>query len=193
MGQSSTGGWPSCSDSENRHLAFCGTSSLICSKRGVSCAPGGTLDNARDETGGDHLKQETARRILVVDDNGDAAALLAVLLRLEGHEVQTAANGSEAVEIAEQFRPEIVLMDLDMPGVDGLEASRRIRARPWGNTVLIAALTGWGGEADRLRAREAGVDLHFLKPVNTESLMAALTQSLNSPRSGSGANNGPIQ
>jgi CheY-like chemotaxis protein len=139
------------------------------------------------------LKGETARRILVVDDNGDAAALLAVLLRLEGHEVQTAANGSEAVDIAEQFRPEIVLMDLDMPGVDGLEASRRIRARPWGNTVLIAALTGWGREVDRLRAREAGVDLHFLKPVDTESLMAALSQSLNSPRGGSGADNGPAR
>jgi CheY-like chemotaxis protein len=121
-------------------------------------------------------------RILVVDDNDDAAALLAVLLRLEGHEVQTAANGGEAVDRAELFRPEVVLMDLEMPGIDGLEASRRIRARPWGNTVLIAALTGWGREVDRRRAREAGVDLHFIKPVNTESLLGAVTESLKSAR-----------
>jgi CheY-like chemotaxis protein len=130
--------------------------------------------------GSNSVNRHTARRILVVDDNADAAALLAVLLRLEGHEVQTAANGGEAVDIAEQFRPEIVIMDLDMPGIDGLEASRRIRARPWGKTVLIAALTGWGRESDRLRAREAGVDLHFLKPVDTEQLMEALTRSLES-------------
>lgn len=121
-------------------------------------------------------------RILVVDDNDDAAALLAVLLRLEGHEVQTAGNGGEAVDRAELFRPEVVLMDLEMPGIDGLEASRRIRARPWGTTVLIAALTGWGREVDRRRAREAGVDLHFIKPVNTESLLGAVTESLKSAR-----------
>ena len=130
--------------------------------------------------GSNGVNRDTARRILVVDDNTDAAALLAVLLRLEGHEVQTAANGGEALDIAEQFRPEIVIMDLDMPGVDGLEASRRLRARPWGKTVLIAALTGWGRESDRLRAREAGVDLHFLKPVDTEQLMEALTRALDS-------------
>jgi CheY-like chemotaxis protein len=138
------------------------------------------------------VKCETARRILVVDDNGDAAALLAVLLQLEGHDVQTAANGNEAVDAAEQFRPEIVLMDLDMPGIDGLEASRRIRARPWGKAVLIAALTGWGREVDRLRAREAGVDLHFLKPVDTESLMATLTRSLCSTHNGSVADDAAL-
>jgi CheY-like chemotaxis protein len=128
-------------------------------------------------------RDQHGRRILVVDDNHDAAALLAVLLRLEGHEVQTAGNGCEAVDRAEEFRPEVVLMDLEMPGIDGLEASRRIRARPWGNTVLIAALTGWGRELDRRRAREAGVDLHFIKPIDTASLMGVVTRSLNSGRS----------
>ena len=120
-----------------------------------------------------------ARRILVVDDNDDAAAFLAVLLQLEGHEVQTAADGGEAVDRAELFRPEVVLMDLEMPGIDGLEASRRIRARPWGSTVLIAALTGWGQDVDRQRAQEAGVDLHFVKPVDTAALLGVVARSLN--------------
>ncbi|MDB6104155.1 MAG: bvgS 1 [Gammaproteobacteria bacterium] len=125
------------------------------------------------------IKGGKARRILVVDDNDDAAALLAVLLQLEGHEVQTAADGGEAVDRAESFRPEVVLMDLEMPGIDGLEASRRIRARPWGSTILIAALTGWGQDADRRRAQEAGVDLHFVKPVDTTALLSAVARSLN--------------
>jgi CheY-like chemotaxis protein len=118
-----------------------------------------------------------ARRILVVDDN-DAAALLAVLLELEGHEVQTAANGADAVRRAESFRPEVVLMDLEMPGIDGFETSRRIRARPWGSTILIAALTGWGRDVDRRRAQEAGVDLHFVKPVDTTALLDVVARSL---------------
>jgi|ERR1700730_4472856 len=126
------------------------------------------------------VKVLKARRILVVDDNDDAAALLAVLLQLEGHEVQTAVGGGEAVDRAELFRPEIVLMDLQMPGIDGLEASRRIRARPWANTVLIAALTGQ--YVDRRRAREAGVDLHFVKPVDTTALLGAVARSLNDGR-----------
>ena len=120
------------------------------------------------------------RRFLIVDDNGDAAALLAVLLQLEGHEVQTSASADEALERGEQFRPEVVLMDLEMPDVDGFEASRRIRARPWGHSVLIAALSGWGDEANRRLAREAGVDLHFIKPVDTALLLAIVTRSLNS-------------
>jgi CheY-like chemotaxis protein/two-component sensor histidine kinase len=123
-----------------------------------------------------------ARRFLVVDDNDDAAALLAVLLELEGHEVQTAANGGDAVRRAEVFRPEVVLMDLEMPGIDGFEASRRIRARPWGSTILIAALTGWGQDVDRRRAQEAGVDFHFVKPVDTTALLGVVARSLNDGR-----------
>jgi CheY-like chemotaxis protein len=117
-----------------------------------------------------------------VDDNADAAAFLAVLLQLEGHEVLTAGNCDEAVDRGEEFRPEVVLMDLKTPGIDGIEASRRIRARPWGNRVLIAALSSYAREADRRRAREAGVDLHFIKPIDTESLLGVVTRSLNSAR-----------
>jgi CheY-like chemotaxis protein len=128
------------------------------------------------------IKGGKARRILVVDDNSDAAALLAVLLELEGHEVRTAADGGEAVNAAELFRPEVVLMDLEMPGIDGLEASRRIRARPWGSDVLIAALTGWGQDVDRHRAHEAGVDLHFVKPVDTTALLGEVARSFSDGR-----------
>jgi CheY-like chemotaxis protein len=128
------------------------------------------------------IKGGKARRILVVDDNSDAAALLAVLLELEGHVVQTAADGGEAVNAAELFRPEVVLMDLEMPGIDGLEASRRIRARPWGSDVLIAALTGWGQDVDRQRAHEAGVDLHFVKPVDTTALLGEVARSFSDGR-----------
>jgi CheY-like chemotaxis protein len=128
------------------------------------------------------IKGVEARRILVVDDNSDAAALLAVLLELEGHEVQTATDGSEAVNAAELFRPDVVLMDLEMPGIDGLEASRRIRARPWGSNVLIAALTRWGQDVDRSLAHEAGVDLHFVKPVDTAALLGEVARSLNDGR-----------
>jgi CheY-like chemotaxis protein len=121
-----------------------------------------------------------ARRILVVDANDHAAALLAVLLQLEGHDVQTAADCGEAVDTAESFRPEVVLLALEMPGIDGLEASRRIRARPWGSTVLIAVLTGQ--HVDRRRAQEAGVDLHFIKPVDTTALLGVVARSLNDGR-----------
>jgi CheY-like chemotaxis protein len=128
------------------------------------------------------IKGVQARRILVVDNNDDAAALLAVLLELEGHEVQTAADGGDAVDRVELFRPEVVLMDLEMPGIDGFEASRRIRARPWGSTILIAALTGWGQDVDRRRAREAGVDLHFVKPIDTTTLLGVVARSLKDRR-----------
>ena len=120
------------------------------------------------------------RRILVVDPNDHAATLLAVLLQLEGHEVQTAAGAGEAVETAEIFRPEVILMALEVPGIDGLETSRRIRARPWGHTVLIAVLTGQ--HVDRRRAQEAGVDLHFNKPVDTTALLGVVARSLNDGR-----------
>jgi CheY-like chemotaxis protein len=128
------------------------------------------------------VKGSRARRFLVVDNNDDAAALLAVLLELEGHEVQTAVDGGDAVDRAELFRPEVVLMDLEMPGINGFEASRRIRARPWGSTILIAALTGLGQDVDRRRAREAGVDLHFVKPVDTTTLLGVVARSLRDGR-----------
>ena len=115
------------------------------------------------------------RRILVVDDNRDSATSMAMLLKLLGNEVRTAHDGVEAVEAAERFRPEVVLMDVGMPRLDGYEATRRIREQPWGKAMTIIALTGWGQEGDKLQSREAGCNGHLVKPVNLTDLEKLLT------------------
>jgi CheY-like chemotaxis protein len=109
------------------------------------------------------------RRILVADDNLDAAESLALMLRLDGHEVRTAHDGIEAVQQAEAFDPEVVLLDLGMPRMDGYEAARHIR-RTHADAMLIA-LTGWGQDQDRQRAREAGFDHHLVKPADYRQLI----------------------
>jgi PAS domain S-box-containing protein len=123
-----------------------------------------------------------ARRILVVDDNKDSARSMAKLLQLRGNEVRTAHDGLEAVKAAEELRPEVILMDVGMPRLSGYEAARRIRQQPWGQSITIIALTGWGQEGDRVQSREAGCDGHLVKPVDIrdlEKLMTALTRSTN--------------
>jgi PAS domain S-box-containing protein len=122
------------------------------------------------------------RRILVVDDNKDSARSMARLLQLRGNEVRTAHDGIEAVETAEEFRPEVILMDVGMPRLNGYEATRRIHEQPWGQSITIIALTGWGQEGDRAQSREAGCDGHLVKPVDIgdlEKLMTELTGSTN--------------
>jgi PAS domain S-box-containing protein len=116
------------------------------------------------------------RRILVVDDNRDAAGSMATLLKLLGNEVSTAHDGVEAVQAAEQFRPEVVLMDVGMPNLNGYEATRRIREQPWGRGMMVIALTGWGQEGDKTRSQEAGCDGHLVKPVNLSDLEELLTE-----------------
>jgi PAS domain S-box-containing protein len=117
------------------------------------------------------------RRILVVDDNVDGAVSLARLLELlHGHEVQVAHDGPSALEVADRFRPEVVLLDIGLPGMDGHEVARRLRARPeFGRTPLVA-LTGWGQESDRRRSREAGFDHHLVKPVDLDALSGLLAE-----------------
>jgi signal transduction histidine kinase/ActR/RegA family two-component response regulator len=116
------------------------------------------------------------RRVLVVDDNRDSAVSMATLLELLGDEVRTAHDGLAAVETAEAFRPDVVLMDLGMPRLNGYEATRRIRQRPWGKEIAVIALTGWGQEADRIRSREAGCDGHLVKPVSLADLEKLLAE-----------------
>ena len=111
------------------------------------------------------------RRVLVVDDNLDAAESLASVLSMKGHVVRTATDGEQALASAEREPPDVVLMDLGMPGMDGLTAARRLRAQPGGDGIRIIALTGWGKEDDRERTRAAGIDVHLVKPVNTEVLL----------------------
>jgi PAS domain S-box-containing protein len=116
------------------------------------------------------------RRVLVVDDNRDSATSMAIMLRLLGNEVRTAHDGIEAVEAAESYRPEVVLMDVGMPRQNGYDATRRIRERPWGAKLTVVALTGWGQEGDRLQSRQAGCDGHLVKPVTLADLEKLLTE-----------------
>lgn len=113
-----------------------------------------------------------AKRVLIVDDNVDAAESLAQVLRLRGHIVQTTDGGAEAVAIAVRELPDVVFMDLGMPGLDGLAAARLIREQPGGETIRIVALTGWGQDSDRERTRAAGIEEHLVKPVSPDALLA---------------------
>jgi CheY-like chemotaxis protein len=114
--------------------------------------------------------EKTGRRILVADDNQDALESLATLLEINGHEVHTASDGMIAVEVASRCHPEIALLDIGMPRMDGYEVARRIRAEPWGKNTVLVALTGWGQEEDRRRTREAGFDSHLVKPLDLDVL-----------------------
>jgi CheY-like chemotaxis protein len=115
-----------------------------------------------------------AKRVLVVDDSRDAAQSLAMLLEFEGHEIHTAHDGAAAVTAAERVRPDVVLMDIGLPIVDGYEACRRIRGQAWGSTMLMVAITGWGQEDDREQSSAAGFDRHLVKPVDHDELLRVI-------------------
>ena len=117
------------------------------------------------------------RRVLVVDDNRDAAESLALLLELQGHEVAVVHAGLDAVEMAANFRPGVVLLDLGLPEIDGCEVARQIRAASWGNGILMVALTGWGRDEDRRRTAGAGFDAHLVKPVDFDELTELIRSS----------------
>jgi signal transduction histidine kinase len=114
------------------------------------------------------------RRILVADDNHDAAESLTLQLQLAGHDVRTVHDGLEALAVAKTFKPQIVLLDLGMPKMDGYETARNMRLRSWGKGATLIALTGWGQQPDRQRTSEAGFDVHLVKPVSEAQLFHAL-------------------
>ena len=116
-----------------------------------------------------------AKRILVVEDNELNMKLLNDVLEAHGYEVISTSRGAVAVEWARQYHPDLILMDLQLPDLSGLDATRRIRERPWGRGVAVIALTGWGQDGDRERSREAGCDGHLVKPVDLADLARALT------------------
>jgi signal transduction histidine kinase len=123
-----------------------------------------------------HEPGRPGHRILLADDNRDALESLATLLQCDGHEVRTAADGAEALEVAAECHPDIVLLDIGMPKLDGYEVARRIRAEPWGKSAVLIALTGWGQDEDRRRSREVGFDSHLVKPLDPEALSTLLAR-----------------
>ncbi|MGN6543688.1 MAG: hybrid sensor histidine kinase/response regulator [Aureliella sp.] len=123
-----------------------------------------TADDACD------LSDSGKHRVLIVDDNQSAAHLLGILVANIGNEVRLAYDGEQAIQIAREFSPEIVLMDLGMPRLDGYDACRYIREQPWGRDIVLVALTGWGQDSHRQRAKECGFDHHLVKPADPAEL-----------------------
>lgn len=125
---------------------------------------------AASQAGNGNAATGSPRRVLIVDDNEDAARSLAIVLELQGDAVRTARDGFEAIEATREFRPQVILMDVGMPRLSGYETARRIRAMPEGREIVIVALTGWGQDGDRVKSREAGCDGHLVKPVDLSEL-----------------------
>ncbi len=116
------------------------------------------------------------RKVLVVDDNRDSATTLAMLLKLSSHTVEKAHDGEEALETARRFLPEVILLDIGLPKLNGYEVVRKLREQPWGKGIKVIALTGWGQEEDRQKSKEAGFDDHIVKPVQHAALVKLLAQ-----------------
>lgn len=114
-------------------------------------------------------------KILLADDNRDALETLAEILKLEKHDVFTATDGLAALALARTCRPEVLLLDISMPGLDGYELCRQLRREPWGGDALIIALSGYGSAQDLERCREAGFDRHFTKPADPDELIGYMT------------------
>ena len=115
-------------------------------------------------------------RILVVDDNPDSAMSMAMMLSIMGHDTRTAHDGETAVATAESFLPDVVLLDIGLPKLNGYEVAQRIRESAWGKSMFLIAVTGWGQEEDRQRSSEVGLNVHMVKPVEPAALERLLTE-----------------
>jgi CheY-like chemotaxis protein len=115
-----------------------------------------------------------SQRILIVDDNRDSAESLMSLLQLIGHDAGVAHDGVQGLDAARSFRPDVVLLDLGLPKLNGFDVARRIREEPWGKTMALVALTGWGGPEEQEKTKRAGFDAHLVKPVHHDALTRCL-------------------
>jgi CheY-like chemotaxis protein len=141
----------------------------------LKTAPPVELPKAPFET-----EAEPTRRIVIVDDNRDSADSLATLLQITGNETYLAHDGIEAIELIEKHRPEVVLLDIGLPKLNGHEVCRRVRKQPWGKHIVMIALTGWGQDEDRRKSEEAGFNGHLVKPVDYDKLLKLLSSLTNS-------------
>jgi CheY-like chemotaxis protein len=138
---------------------------------------------AHEETAGDDKRLvDVKRRVLVVDDNQDTADSLALMLEALGHQARTAYDGARAIALADEFRPDVILMDIGMPRFNGFQAAQRIRAQPWADRVVLIAITGWARDEDKACSKEAGFDAHLTKPVDLK-LLFRLLAAMNQPPS----------
>ena len=137
----------------------------------------------RFEKTGNMLSMSTppSRRVLVVDDNRESVETLSMLLQLKGHDARIAEDGDEAIAIADSYLPHVVVLDLSLPGRDGYEIARELRARPYGTGLVLVALTGWSGNDVREKAAAAGFDFHLLKPVDWPNLEQVLSAAPATP------------
>lgn len=142
----------------------------------LPCAKEDQQEKPQEPSSGIDIHPPGKHRVLVVDDNQAAAEMLSKVVKMLGNEVRIAEDGKQAIEIAESFRPEIILMDLGMPKMNGYEAARHIRQTDWGKDILLIALTGWGQQEDRERTNAAGFDMHLVKPAEPSELQKILSQ-----------------
>jgi CheY-like chemotaxis protein len=136
--------------------------------------PGSALQKEIPSPEGHALAQQ---KVLVVDDNADAADSLAILLRMAGCQVEVAYDGSETLELASSFKPDVVLLDIGLPGMDGYEVARKLREMPEMKEIVLVAVTGYGRDDDRIRTRDAGFQFHLTKPINHQSLRSLLANA----------------
>ena len=136
-------------------------------------------NDAMDSKPGQSPSSDTAVRrfrIMVVDDNHDSALSLAMVLTMMGHETRTAHDGQTALATAEEFHPDVVLLDIGLPKMNGYEVAQRIREQAWGIEMFLIAVTGWGQAEDRARSAEVGLNMHMVKPVEPTALQAVLAK-----------------
>jgi CheY-like chemotaxis protein len=126
--------------------------------------------------GGFSGSQPATRRILVADDNADSAETCAMLLQMWGHDVRVAHDGQEALAVAGDFRPEIALVDIGMPRMNGYEVAEAVRKTDWGKEIVLVAVTGWGHDEDKEKAAASGFDRHLAKPVDPQHLQPLIEE-----------------